>query len=379
MNGRTLVAAVGIALSMLSDFAAAGAVKSQFGKTPDGKSVDAVLLSNRRGMQVRIITLGATIQSLIVPDAAGNPADVALGYSSASQYLTQPQYFGATVGRYANRIAKGVFSLDGHAYRLPLNNGANSLHGGAIGFDKVLWTIEDVRQAPAPTVALRYASPDGDQGYPGRLTVTATYSLREDNALSIIYEAVTDKPTIVNISNHTYFNLAGEGSGGALDQLLMIPASEYLPVDETLIPTGAVRPVQGTAFDFRTPKSINRDIRKGSDPQLLVGKGYDHNWIVDRTIAASPRLMARVSDPRSDRVLELLSNQPGLQFYSGNFLDGTTVGKSGATYRQGDAFALEPQLFPDTPNRPAFGSARLDPGRSYRNEIVYRFSVARKN
>jgi aldose 1-epimerase len=282
------------------------------------------------------------------------------------------------VGRFANRIAKGRFTLDGKTYQLATNNGPNSLHGGMRGFDKVLWKVEQASRGTSAVVIFGYASPDGDEGYPGSLRVTAIYRLNEDDEISVEYRATGDKPTIVNITNHSYFNLAGEGAAdGIMRHLLTLPAAEYTPVDATLIPTGEFRSVAGTAFDFRRAKAIGRDIRSGNDEQILYGKGYDHNWVLSRTPVQAPRLVARVEDPESGRVMEVLSTQPGIQFYSGNFLDGTVVGKSGRTYRQGDAFVLEPQLFPDTPNRPAFGSARLQPGVTYVNRIIYRFSAAR--
>ena len=357
---------------------AAEARQENFGMMPDGRAVTAVTLINRNKLQVRVISLGATLQSLLAPDREGKFADIVLGYSDLKGYLANSSYFGATVGRFANRIAKGRFMLDGKGYLLPINNGVNSLHGGTVGFGQVLWTVVDVRSGPEASVTLRYVSPDGDQGYPGELTATATYSLNERNELSLEYRATTDRPTIVNLSNHAYWNLAGEGSGRSiLDQRLTVPADAFTPVDETQIPTGELKSVAGTPFDFRKPKAIGRDIRDGRDSQLLIGRGYDHNWVIGREPIANPRLVARGEDPDSGRVLEMSSNQPGLQFYSGNFLDGSVVGKNDHIYRQGDGLALEPQLFPDTPNRPDFGSARLDPGQTYENRIVYRFTTSK--
>lgn len=357
--------------------AAATAIRSDFGAMPDGREVRAVTLRNDHGITVRVISYGARIQEVVTPDRNGHLADIALGFPSLHGYLSPSDpYFGATVGRFANRIAKGRFTLDGHTYQLPINDGPNSLHGGKKGFDRQLWAILAVKQEPASaSVSLRYVSPSGDQGYPGVLSTTATYTLDDDNRLGIEYRATTDAPTIVNLSNHTYWNLSGEGSGGIMGETLMIPAAEFTPVDATQIPTGAFMSVAGTPFDFRTPKAIGRDIRDGRSQQLVFGRGYDLNWVISRTAAAVPRLVARVVDPRSGRVLELASTQPGLQFYSGNFLDGTLVGTSGHIYRQGDAFVLEPQIFPDTPNHPNFGSAVLEPGQVYRNEIIYTFST----
>jgi aldose 1-epimerase len=368
---------MGAALCVLGSTAQGTEIsRSDFGSLQDGRRVEVISMTNGRGLALRVITLGASIQSLTVPDRDGKAADVVLGYASLAGYLAKPQYFGATVGRFANRIAGGRFSLDGHSYQLAKNDGPNSLHGGMKGFDKALWTVQELQSGPAAHVTFKLVSPDGDEGYPGTLTVTATYALGERNEVSIEYRATTDKPTIVNISNHAYFNLAGEGSSdGVMRHLLTLNAPEFTPVDATLIPTGEIRQVSGTDFDFRTPKPIGRDIRDGREQQLVYGKGYDHNWVVSRQVASEPRLVAHVEDPASGRALDILSDQPGIQFYSGNFLDGTTVGKSGRTYRQGDAFVLEPQQFPDTPNHPSFGSVRLQPGTEYRNRILYRFSA----
>jgi aldose 1-epimerase len=354
---------------------AADAKRETFGSMPDGSKVDAVVLSNAHGMQARIIALGASIQSLATPDRNGKSANIALGYATLADYLGNPQYFGATVGRYANRIAKGKFTLDGRAYSVPVNNGVNSLHGGSKGFDKVLWTVGEMKHdAGKASVTLSYVSPDGDMGYPGKLTATVTYTLDEENHLSIDYRATTDKTTIVNLSNHAYWNLSGEGSGSVMEHRLTIPGESYLPVDAGSIPTGEIRKVAGTPFDFRQAKPIGRDIRT-NDVQLLNGHGYDHNWVISKDEAPALRVVARVEDPASGRVLTLKSSKPGLQFYSGNFLDGTTVGTGGHVYRQGDAFVLEPQLYPDTPNQASFGSARLEPGHEYRNLIVYEFTT----
>lgn len=344
--------------------------RTVIGTLPDGTKVESLKLEGA-GIRASILTLGAALHSLEVPDRDGKYADIVLGDATLEATLAKPQYFGTIVGRFANRIAKGKFTLDGREYSVPTNDGPNTLHGGTRGFDKVVW---DVVEAKPDRVTLRYVSPDGDQGYPGTLTVTATYAL-EANALAIEYRATTDAPTLVNLSNHAYWNLSGEGSGTAMDHELMIAADEYSPVDATLIPTGEFRKVEGGVFDFRKPKAIGRDLRTGAEPQLLAGRGYDHNWVISRAPVKQPREVARVHDPKSGRVLSLSSTQPGLQFYSGNFLDGTTVGKSGRVYRQGDAIALEPQLFPDTPNQPAFGSARLAPGQTYVNRMVYRFST----
>lgn len=377
----SLGAAAAVAIVALSAGAASAAEvqRARFGVMPDGREVPAVTLKNAKGVQVTVIAYGAAIQSVVLPDRAGRPADVALGYATLGEYLAKPQYFGATVGRFANRIAKGRFKLDGADYQVPVNDGANSLHGGVVGFDKVLWDVVSVKSGPVASVTLRRVSPDGDQGYPGQMTVEATYSLDERNNLTIEYKATTDKPTIANITNHTFWNLSGEGSAkGALGALITIPAETYLPTDAGSIPTGEFRPVKGTDFDFRTPHAIGERVRDARDQQLVYGHGYDHNWNVGTKVTADQHLMARAYDPASGRGFELWSNQPGLQFYSGNFLNATSAGKSGRMYRQGDAFVMEPQIFPDTPNQPKFGSARLAPGETYRNVITYRFTVDRR-
>ncbi len=351
---------------------AATAEREPFGATSDGTAVTAVVLANDNGMHVRLLSLGATIQSLAVPDADGELADVVLGYDSAQEYLDKGGYHGATVGRYANRIGKAAFTLDGKRYPLEANNGPNHLHGGVVGFDKRHWTIESVESGSPASVVLRLESPDGDSGYPGKLTVRARYALSDDNSLRIDYTATTDKPTIVNITNHAYFNLAGADSGhGILDHVLEIPSRRYTPVDETLIPTGELRDVAGTAFDFREPRRIGDAVRDATDPQIVFGRGYDHNFVLD---GEGLKLAARLHDPHSGRTLELLTSAPAVQFYSGNFLDGTNIGKHDQIYRQGDALCLEPQVYPDSPNKPAFPSARLNPGDTYTNTLLLRFS-----
>jgi aldose 1-epimerase len=350
----------------------------EIGTLADGTPVDGVELSNANGVAVRIMALGATIQSLSVPDRLGDSEDIVLGHTTAAEYLLQPQYFGATVGRYANRIAGGKFALDGKTYALETNDGPNHLHGGERGLDKVLWAIESADGGSPARAVLTYTSPAGDGGYPGTLRVWATYTLSDDNALAITYEATTDQPTIVNITNHSYFNLAGEaGNADILGQELTLNADSYTPVDETLIPTGEVRDVEGTPFDFRTPQRIGARIRDGRDQQMRYGRGYDHNFVVNGA-DGTLRRAAVVHDPDSGRVMEVLTTAPGVQFYSGNFLDGSTVGKSGRVYRQGDALCLEPQVYPDSPNHPDFPSARLDPGDTYRNQIVFRFTTQPK-
>jgi aldose 1-epimerase len=350
------------------------AKRVEFGTLTDGTRIDAIELSNRNGMSARIITLGATLQSLSVPDRNGRAADVVLGYASAAEYLANPQYFGATVGRYANRIAGGRFSLDGKEYLLEKNNGPNHLHGGLRGFDKVVWRIESVEAGSSARVTLIHVSPDGQGGYPGALTTRAIYSLNEKNELSVEYRATTDKPTIVNITNHSYFNLGGEAANtNVMAHRLTLAADAYTPVDATLIPTGERRRVAQTPFDFRQPHAIGERIREDRDEQIRLGHGYDHNFVVNGT-PGTLRFAARLEDPASGRVMELLTTAPGVQLYSGNFIDSKVMGKSGRAYRPGDAVCLEPQVFPDSPNQPNFPSARLNPGETYVNAIVFRFA-----
>ena len=373
---RSMIALAVLLAANAAPAVAADAQRETFGSLPDGRQVDAVVLTNADGMKVRVIAWGAILQELTVPGRDG-PADVVLGYDGIEGYLADKSYIGATVGRYANRIAQARFTLDGTTHQLATNDGPNSLHGGTAGFDKQLWTITKVESGPdKASVTLVRTSPGGEEGYPGKLEVSATFTLTESDELEVVYGAATDAPTIVNLTNHSYFNLAGQGSGrSATEHVLTIPAESYTPVDQTLIPTGEIRSVAGTPFDFRSPRRIGDRIRDGRDEQLRTGRGYDHNWVISRAPAASLQLHATLEDPASGRVMQVLSNQPGVQFYSGNFLDGTVAGKGGTIYRQGDALCFEPQVFPDTPNRPAFGSARLDPGETYVNRIVYRFST----
>ena len=357
----------------------AEASQSTFGKMPDGRSVPAVTLTNANGISATVIALGATLQSVVMPDRDGKKADVALGYDNLSDYIDQPQYFGSTVGRFANRLAGGRFKLDGKTWQTPVNNGANALHGGTLGFDKVLWEVTSVKSGPTASVTLRYVSPDGDQGYPGTMTVDAIYSLDDKNDLRIEYVATTDRPTIANITNHAYWNLSGEGSAnGAMGHVVTIPAESYLPTDSGAIPTGEYRPVAGTVFDFRKPTVIGERVRDASDEQIVFGRGYDHNWVIGRKVTADQHLMARVEDPVSGRGFELWSNQPGLQMYSGNFFDATSHGKSKKIYRMGDALVMEPQIFPDAPNQKNFPNARLAPGETYRNVMTYRLTTGAK-
>lgn len=373
--GSAITAA--LTLIGVADPASAAITRASFGTLADGTPIEALTLSNARGVSARIITYGATLQALSGPDRSGKVADVLLGYDTLTGFVDTPNYFGVTVGRYANRIAGAAFTLDGKPYKLSLNDKTNTLHGGTRGFDKVAWKVVSVDQA-ANRVTLGYTSPDGEEGYPGKLDVTVSYSLDADNALAIEFKASTDKPTVVNMTNHAIFNLAGEGSpGGILAHRLTISARAYTPVNATLIPTGELKPVAGTVFDFTRPRIVGADLRDGRDQQIVYGRGYDHNFALDAGLTTAPKLAARLEDPASGRVLEVLTTEPGVQFYSGNFLDGTLVGKSGHVYRMGDGIALEPQKFPDSPNQPKFPTARVDPGKPYRHLMIYRLSTAR--
>lgn len=354
------------------DQPAPGVHRRVFGHMPDGRAVEAVTLANARGISATVIAYGATLQSVIVPDRDGMAADVTLGFATLEAYLAQSQYLGSSIGRVANRIAGGRFVLDGTEYRVPCNNGPNALHGGPGGFDKALWEVTDVSLAPHPAVTLAHTSPDGDEGFPGTLRVTATYALDDAGDLAITYRAETDRPTIVNLTNHAYWNLAGEGAAtGAMDHVLTIPADHFLPTDASAIPTSDFADVTGTPFDFRQPTVIGARVRDAAHPQIRIGTGYDHNWVIARERSAAPRLVARLEHAASGRSLEVLSTEPGVQFYSGNFLDGSSIGKAGQCYRMGDGIALEPQMFPDTPNQPAFGSIRLEPGEVYTHRLVF--------
>ena len=349
--------------------------QARFGTMADGTPVDAFTLTNAHGMQARVITYGGIIQSLSVPDRNGTLEDVVLGFDSLPGYLTESPYFGAIVGRYANRIAHGRFTLDGRTYQLPLNDGPNTLHGGLRGFDKVVWNAAPFTRSDASGVELTYVSPDGDQGFPGTLTTHVTYTLDDRDRITVDYLATTDKPTTVNLSQHSYFNLTGGAKRDILAHVLTIDADRFTPVDSTLIPTGELAPVAGTPFDFRTPTAIGARINQPNE-QLKRGRGYDHNWVLNRS-GTGLQHAARVVDPESGRALDVYTTQPGLQFYSGNFLDGTIRGKGGRVYGHRYALALETQHFPDSPNEPAFPSTILRPGEQYRTQTVFAFSVTK--
>ena len=329
------------------------------------------------GMQVRILTYGGILQSIEVPDRAGHLANISLGFATLDQYVHHSPFFGALIGRFANRIANGRFKLDEVTYELPVNDVPNSLHGGIDGFDKRVWQANPVRGSGAVGLKLTLFSPHGDAGYPGTLSVEVTYTLTADNALRLDYRATTDRRTVLNLTNHTYFNLAGEGSGSIEDHVLTLFADRYTPIDDVLIPTGAIAPVAGTPMDFTAATPIGARLRAGFD-QLTRAHGYDHNYVLDRltTNASSLRLAARALDPTSGRVLEVLTTEPAIQFYSGNFLDGSLIGTSGRIYRQADAFTLETQHYPDAPNHPDFPSTELRPGEVFASTTVFKFSTS---
>lgn len=351
-----------------------GIDKQRFGTTPAGEVVYRYTLTNSHCMTVRIITYGGIVQYLAVPDRHGNVRNVVLGFDSLQDYVeNNSPYFGAIIGRYANRIAGGQFTLDGVRYELPINNPPNTLHGGPKGFHTKVWDAEKDVDRNSVGLELRYTSPDGEQGFPGRLETEVTYTLTQGNALRIDFRATTNKPTIVNLTNHSYFNLAGEGSGTIYGHELKLNAGHYTPVDETLIPTGRIASVAGTPFDFREPTTVGAHIRD-SHPQILIGHGYDHNFVLDGN---GLRPAAWLKDPESGRVLQISTTEPGIQFYSGNFLDGTLVGTSGNVYRQSDGLALETQHFPDSPHHPNFPSTVLRPGERFDSTTIFAFSVDR--
>ncbi len=341
----------------------------------DGKPIDVFTLTNSHGIELQAMSYGGIILSLKVPDRTGKPADIVLGFDTPEGYLKNPPppYFGAIVGRYGNRIAKGKFTIDGHNYSLATNNGPNALHGGNKGFDKVVWTGEPKQTADSASVVFTRTSPDGEEGYPGALAARVTYTLTDKNELIVEYHATTDKPTPVNLTQHSYFNLAGEGSGDILGHELTINADRYTPVDDTLIPTGELAAVDGTPFDFRKPTPIGARIGQ-DNPQLKNGKGYDHNWVLNRS-GAGLQLAARLTDPKSGRTMEVRTTEPGLQFYSGNFLDGTITGKAGHVYAFRGGLCLETQHYPDSPNHANFPSAILRPGQTYDSKTVFTFSA----
>jgi aldose 1-epimerase len=345
--------------------------KQPFGKTANAEVVDLYTLTNANGVQVSIINLGGIVTSLKVPDRNGKLANVVLGFDTVEGYLENRPFFGAIVGRYANRIAKGSFSLEGKQYSLPKNDGENTLHGGIRNFGKVIWTAKEVNGRDSVGLSLGYLSKDGEEGFPGNLSVTVAYTLTNQNELRIDYAATTDKTTVVNLSHHSYFNLAGDGN--ILNHEIMISADRFTPVDQRLIPTGELRAVSKTPMDFVQQRRIGERIDQSYD-QLLLAGGYDHNWVLNGG-GAGPTLAARVTEPSTGRVLEVLTTEPGMQFYTGNFLDGSLSGSEGRVFRKRYGFCLETQHFPDSPNKPGFPTTILKPGQTYKTTTIYRFSA----
>ncbi len=349
--------------------------KQPFGTLPDGRAVDAYTLVNAHGLEVKAITYGGIITSILVPDRQGKLGDIVLGYDSLAGYLRASPYFGAIVGRYANRIANARFTLDGKTYQLPANDGKNSLHGGTVGFDKVVWNAQPLQTPGAVGLVLTHTSPAGDQGYPGMLQAKVTYRLTDDGALEVDYEATADAATPVNLTQHSYWNLAGEGGADILGEWLTIYADSFTPIDSTLIPTGKLAGVDGTPFDFRSATPIGARIG-AQDEQLTRGRGYDHNFVLNGKPSLDSLVhAASVLDPGSGRTLDVYTSEPGLQFYSGNFLDGSIKGKSGHVYGHRSGFCLETQHFPDSPNQRAFPTTILRPGQTYRSRTVFKFGV----
>jgi aldose 1-epimerase len=355
---------------------AEGPMHQPFGKTTDGRQIDRYTLKNANGLEADVITWGGIVTRLLVPDRSGKPGDVVLGFDTLDGYLKQHPYFGAIVGRYGNRIAKGHFTLNGKIYTLATNNGPNSLHGGLKGFDKQVWTARPVSSPDGDAVELTYISKDGEEGYPGTLTAKVTYTLTRENALRIDYDLTTDQDTVANVTNHSYFNLAGQGNGDILSHDIMIDADRFTPVDDTLIPTGELRPVAGTPFDFRKATAIGARITS-ADEQIASGKGYDHNFVLNGS-AGTLRQVVRVTEKTSGRTMEVHTTEPGVQFYTGNFLDGTLTGKAGKVYKFRYGFCLETQHFPNSPNTPSFPSTVIKAREHYRSRTEYRFPAPLK-
>ncbi len=347
--------------------------KEAFGTTKGGEGVDIYTLKNAKGSVAKIMTYGGTVVQLMVPDKNGKMDDILLGFDNLKDYEEKSPYFGCIIGRYGNRIGKAKFTLDGKEYTLAANNNGQHLHGGIKGFDKVVWQAKPFESKEGPGLKLHYLSKDMEEGYPGNLDVTVTYTLTNDNELKIDYHATTDKPTICNLTNHCYFNLAGQGNGDILGHELMINADNFTPVDQYLITTGQIRPVKGTPFDFTSPTAIGKRIN-ADNQQIKYGPGYDHNWVLNKD-DFKMSLAAKVYEPTSGRVMEIYTNEPGIQFYSGNFLDGTLTGKDGKVYGHRSGFCLETQHYPDSPNKPNFPSVILLPGQIYQTTTIHKFSA----
>jgi aldose 1-epimerase len=347
--------------------------KRPFGKTPEGGAADLYTLTNRQGMEAAITNYGGIVVQLRVPDRKGNLADVVLGYDELNGYIHDKAYLGALIGRYANRIEHGKFTLGGKVYTLPRNNGENTLHGGLKGFNRALWRAKELKSKNGPTLQLEYLSKDGEEGFPGNLSAKVIYTLTEENELKIEYSATTDKETVLNLTNHSYFNLAGAGNGDILQHQVMLQADKFIPVNESLIPTGELRSVQGTPMDFRTLTTVGARIDQ-DDQQLKYGRGYDHTWVLRSGGSETPTLAATVYEPGTGRTLEVWTTEPGVQFYTGNFLDGAR-GKGGKAYQRRYGLCLETQHFPDSANQPNFPSTVLKPGQRYHTVTIYKFST----
>ncbi len=348
--------------------------KESFGTTNAGEPVERYSFGDKKRLWIQMLTYGALIQTMWVPDRWGRMANVELGLKTVQEYQAVSPYFGATIGRYANRIAKGQFTIDGKMYQIPPNDGQNALHGGPVGFDKHVWDAKVIEERDRVGVQFSLVSPDGDQGFPGTMKVMVTYTIDRHATLTIHYHATTDKPTVVNLTNHAYFNLAGEGTGEIYNHVAVINADRYTPIDNMSIPLGPLDPVAGTPFDFRKPHTFGERIHDGVT-QIVNAHGYDHNWVLNRRAGSKPSFAAKVTDPKSGRFVECFTDQPGVQVYTGNFLDGSIVGISGRTYRQGDAFTLETQHFPDSPNEPSYPSTILRPGQQFVSTTFYRFGA----
>jgi aldose 1-epimerase len=370
MNFKLSVVLNICALMVPSALAKSGITSQEFGTMTDGQHVQIYKLTNKNGVEAEISNFGGVVQALKVPDKSGKFADVVLGYDKLDGYVTDKSSFGALIGRYGNRIAKGKFTLDGHTYTLATNDGPNHLHGGLKGFNKKVWSAKQ----SGNSLVLNYLSKDGEEGYPGNLNVTVTYTLTDDNELKIQYDATTDKPTVLNLTNHSYFNLSGQDAGEILEHELTLHADKFTPVDQTLIPTGELRDVKGTPFDFTKSTAIGARIN-GTDEQLKFGRGYDHNFVLNGGITKTPRLAAEVYDSKSGRVMQVLTTEPGVQLYTGNFLDGTVHGKGGHVYNYRNALCLETQHYPDSPNHSNFPTTELKPGQKYHTITIFKFST----
>jgi len=369
------VAALSLGVAGAANAAGDSVTKAPFGTTADGQQIEVYTLTNDKGEQAKVMTYGATLTSLTMPDKNGKLGDVVLGFDSSAPYVAGVPFYGATIGRFANRIANGQFTLDGKTYTLPKNDGPNTLHGGTKGFDKRVWTAKEVKMAGGPAVEFTYVSADGEMGFPGQMTVHVTYQLKNDNALALTYSATTTKPTVLNLTNHSYFNLSGDFDKPILDESVMINADKFTPINATLIPTGKLEPVAGTPFDFRTPHVVGARINS-TDQQVQYAHGYDDNWVLNKPSPAAMTTAAVVTDPNSGRVLTVKTTEPGVQFYTGNFMDGKPAGK-GTVYKYRTGLTMETQHYPDSPNEPSFPTTELKPGQTFHSKTEFVFSTVK--